>query len=139
MTLTSTRPHLTLDGLPTRRRAPLSSRLLGFPPYGVSFYGYSLADVPSLCLFPCPLFCCPWVRVLFLGSRSPLRSYHRSFLLILIDSSSKSRGSSSSKSRGSGEREKREKTQRAHQTLNPIRHQTAPVHTRSHRQIRAIR
>ena len=40
-----------------------------------------------------------------------------------------------SESGGSGEREKRGKTQRAHPTLNPIRHQTAPVHTRPHSQI----
>ena len=37
--------------------------------------------------------------------------------------------SSSSKSGGSGEREKGGKTQRAHPTLNPTQHQTAPVCT----------
>ena len=76
MTITTTRPHLTLDGPPTRRRAPLLS---------LSFSAFFRGALPLCCsslavLSPClsaRLFWCLGVRVLFLGSRRPHRPHHR--------------------------------------------------------------
>ena len=52
MTLTATRPHLTLTptGLSTRRKAPLPSRLLGFSSCGASFILPLYRCSPPVCL-----------------------------------------------------------------------------------------
>ena len=74
-TLTTPRPHLTLIGLSTRWRAPLPSRLLVFTSCGPTFLPTPPPLLPS-CL-PISLFSITGVRILLLGSRSPIRHYYR--------------------------------------------------------------
>ena len=74
-TLTTPRPHLALIGLSTRWRAPLPSRLLVFTSCGPAFLPTPPPLLPS-CL-PISLFSIDGVRILLLGSRSPIRHYYR--------------------------------------------------------------
>ena len=74
-TLTTPRPHLTLIGFSTRWRAPLPSRLLVFTSCGPTFLPTPPLLLPS-CL-PISLFSITGVRILLLGSRSPIRHYYR--------------------------------------------------------------
>ena len=86
MTLTTPRPLLILLGLSTRWRAPLPSRLLVFTSCGPAFLPTPPPLLPS-CL-PISLFSIAGVRILLLGSRSPIRHYyrHRAPLGVLVHS-----------------------------------------------------